>query len=408
MEPSRRRERLSRLTADRSVFAARAAHPAIQYSCRTPDLPDVSTKKATLKPRRSIRQLTALSATEPIETSFAEVVGLIERARQRAYQAVNTELVGLYWQIGQYVSRKLAAAEWGEGVVDRLAQHLARTMPGLRGFSVQNLWRMRQFNETYRDDPKLSALVRVLPWTHNLIILGQSKRPEEREFYLRMAVQEKWSSRELERQFRLGAFEQAVLAPPKLSAALRELHGESATGFFKDAYSVEFLNLPVDHSEADLHRGLLSQLRVFLIELGRDFCFIGSEFPVQVGGRDFALDLLFFHRGLNCLVAVELKVDRFEPEHLGKLNFYLEALDRDVRKPHENPAIGLLLCASKDSEVVEYALSRTLSPALVAQYQTQLPDKQMLVAKLHEFYALNALEPVAVEATRQRSKGGAA
>lgn len=154
--------------------------------------------------------------------------------------------MGLYWQIGQYVSRKLAAAEWGEGVVDRLALHLARTMPGLRGFSVQNLWRMRQFNETYRDDPRLSALVRVLPWTHNLIILGQSKRPEEREFYLRMAVQEKWSSRELERQFRLGAFEQAVLAPPKLSAALRELHGESATGFFKDAYSVEFLNLPAD------------------------------------------------------------------------------------------------------------------------------------------------------------------
>ncbi|CAN7224653.1 PDDEXK nuclease domain-containing protein [Pseudorhodoferax sp. LjRoot39] len=120
------------------------------------------------------------------------------------------------------------------------------------------------------------------------------------------------------------------------------------------------------------------------------FCFVGSEFPLQVGGRDFALDLLFFHRGLNCLVAIELKVDRFEPEHLGKLNFYLEALDRDVRKPHENPAIGLLLCASKDAEVVEYALSRTLSPALVAQYQTQLPDRQLLAAKLHEFYALSA------------------
>jgi hypothetical protein len=157
--------------------------------------------------------------------------------------------------------------------------------------------------------------------------------------------------------------------------------------------AVEFLNLPADHTEADLHRGLLSQLRALLIELGRDFCFVGSEFPIQVGGRDFALDLLFFHRGLNCLVAIELKVDRFEPEHLGKLNFYLEALDRDVRKPHENPAIGLLLCASKDSEVVEYALSRTLSPALVAQYQTQLPDKQLLADKLHEFYARDAPDP---------------
>jgi predicted nuclease of restriction endonuclease-like (RecB) superfamily len=241
-----------------------------------------------------------------------------------------------------------------------------------------------------------------LPWTHNLVILGQSKRAEEREFYLRMAVQEKWSSRELERQFRLGAFERAVLDPPKLSAALREMHGGAAAGAFKDAYAVEFLNLPADHSEADLHRGLLGQLRAFLIELGRDFCYVGSEFPLQVGGRDFALDLLFFHRGLNCLVAIELKVERFEPEHLGKLNFYLEALDRDVRKAHENPAIGVLLCASKDSEVVEYALSRTLSPALVAQYQTQLPDKKLLATKLHEFYALTAPEPEPPAATASR------
>jgi predicted nuclease of restriction endonuclease-like (RecB) superfamily len=326
----------------------------------------------------------------PVESSFAEVVGLIEQARQRAYQAVNRELVGLYWQIGEYITGKLSTAEWGEGVVDTLARHLARTVPGLRGFSAPNLWRMRQLFEAYRDSPKLSALVRVLPWTHNLIILGQSKQAEEREFYLQTAVQEKWTSRELERQFRLGAFERVVLAPPKLSAALREMHGSAAQAVFKDAYTVEFLGLPADHSEADLHRGLLGQLQTFLIELGRDFCFVGSEFPLQVGGRDFALDLLFFHRGLNCLVAIELKIDRFEPEHLGKLNFYLEALDRDVRKPHENPAIGVLLCASKDDEVVEYALSRTLSPALVAQYRTQLPDKRLLEKKLHELYALSA------------------
>jgi hypothetical protein len=140
----------------------------------------------------------------------------------------------------------------------------------------------------------------------------------------------------------------------------------------------------------DLHKGLLNKLKEFLIELGRDFCFVGSEFPVQVGKRDFALDLLFFHRGLNCLVAIELKVGRFEPEYLGKLGFYLEALDRDVKKAHENPAIGVLLCASKDAEVVEYALSRSLSPAMIAEYQTQLPDKQLLQAKLHEFYLLNA------------------
>jgi len=364
----------------------------------------MSTRKAASK---GLAGVVHDGAGEAVETSFAEVVGLIEQARQRAYQAVNTELVALYWEIGQYISGKLSAALWGDGVVDRLAQHLARTMPGLRGFSAQNLWRMRQFFETYRDEPQLAPLVRALSWTHNLVIMGQSKRAEEREFYLRMAVQEKWPSRELERQFRLAAFERAVLDPPKLSAVLRETHSAAVTGVFKDGYAVEFLNLPTYHSEADLHRGLLSQLRAFLIELGRDFCFVGSEFPLQVGGRDFALDLLFFHRGLNCLVAIELKVDRFEPEHLGKLNFYLEALDRDVHKPHENPAIGVLLCASKESDVVEYAMSRTLSPALVAQYQTQLPDKQMLAAKLHEFYALNAPDAVPTAAPRvsQKKKG---
>lgn len=343
------------------------------------------------------------------ELAFAEVVGLIQAARLRTYQAINTELVGLYWQVGGYISAKLAAAEWGEGVVESLAQHLAHTVPGLRGFSVQNLWRMRQFFDTYRGNEKLSPLVTQLPWTHNLIILTQSKRTEEREFYLRMAVQQRWSKRELERQFRLAAFEHAVLTPPKLSPAVRETHGDAAITVFKDVYALEFLGLSPSHTEADLHRGLLAELRRFLIELGQDFCFVGSEFPLQVGGRDFALDLLFFHRGLNCLVAIELKVDRFEPEHLGKLNFYLEALDRDVRKPHENPAIGLLLCASKDSEVVEYALSRTLSPALVAQYQTQLPDKHMLAAKLHEFYALSAPEEAPEKAApKARKKKGAA
>lgn len=147
--------------------------------------------------------------------------------------------------------------------------------------------------------------------------------------------------------------------------------------------------MPDGHDESDLHKGLLHRLKDFLIELGRDFCFVGSEFPVQVGKRDFALDLLFFHRGLNCLVAIELKVGRFEPEYIGKLGFYLEALDRDVKKSHENPAIGVLLCASKDAEVVEYALSRSLSPAMIAEYQTQLPDKKLLQAKLHEFYLQN-------------------
>ena len=322
-------------------------------------------------------------------SDFTDITQLIVSARQRAVQAVNTALIDLYWQVGQIISHKIAAAEWGDAVVPQLAAHLAQTQPGLRGFTRSNLFRMRQFYEAYRDDETVAPLARQLPWTHNLIIINQSKRPEEREFYLRLAIKEQWSKRELDRQFKTALFERTVLNPPKVSPLVTQIHPD-ALSIFKDSYLVEFLDLPHGHAEADLHQGLVQQLKQFLIELGRDFCFVGSQYPLQVGGRDFALDLLFFHRGLNCLVAIELKVGRFEPEYLGKLDFYLEALDRDAKKPHEHPSIGVLLCASKDSEVVEYALSRSLSPALIAEYQTQLPDKALLQAKLHEFYRLNA------------------
>jgi len=322
---------------------------------------------------------------------FDEVLDLIRTAKLQAVQAVNIRLIELYWQVGAYISRKLESSEWGDSVIVQSAQHIALTHPGLRGFTRPNLFRMRQFYDAYRADEKVSPLVRQLPWTHNLIILSQSRRPEEREFYLRMAFREKWSKRELERQFKAGLFERSITQPAKVSALLRRNHPD-ALRVFRDAYMVEFLGLPNEHAEQDLHKGLLARLKSFLVELGKDFCFVGSEYPLQVGARDFALDLLFFHRGLNCLVAIELKVGRFEPEYLGKLDFYLEALDRNERKVHENPAIGVLLCASKDDEVVEYALNQSLSPALIAQYQTQLPDKQLLQAKLHEFYALNVGE----------------
>lgn len=297
-------------------------------------------------------------------------------------------MIELYWEVGEILSERVRLANWGNKVIDDLARYLRQSHPGLRGFARPNLYRMRQFYEAYKCDPIVSPLVRQLPWTHNLIILSQSKRPEEREFYLKMATREKWSKRELERQLRTASFEKAILSPPKVSALSVQIHPK-LTEHFKDSYIVEFLDLPEDHSEQDLHRGLLANLQKFLTELGRDFCFIGSEHPIQVGKQDFALDLLFFHRELNCLVAIELKVGRFEPEYLGKLNFYLEALDRDIRKPHENPAVGLLLCASKDDEVVEYSLNRSLSPTLIADYQTKLPNKTLLQAKLQEFLELS-------------------
>jgi predicted nuclease of restriction endonuclease-like (RecB) superfamily len=322
-----------------------------------------------------------------LQADFDKVLLLIEDARHRALSTVNTTLIGLYWSIGEYISRKIARDGWGQGTVSALSEYIRKRQPNARGFSSQNLWRMRQLYETYHSQPKLSTLLRELPWSHNLAIMSRSKRDDEREFYLRIATREQWSLRELERQLNGALFERVILSPATLSPPLAELTDDAAT-IFKDSYLVEFLDLANDHSEADLHRGLVEKLKDFLIELGRDFCFIGSHYPVQVGGRDFELDLLFFHRGLTCLVAFELKIEEFQAEHLGKLEFYLEALDRNVKKSHEQPSIGVLLCATKDREVVEYALSRAMSPAVVAEYQTCLPDKKLLQSKLHEFYEI--------------------
>ncbi len=200
------------------------------------------------------------------------------------------------------------------------------------------------------------------------------------------AIRERWTKRELERQITSGALLRSNEKLRKVSPAVTQIH-PAAIEELKNAYNLEFLSLPDGHSEGDLHGALLRNLGRFITELGRDFCFVGSEYPVQVGNQDFAIDLVFFHRGLSCLVAFELKVRRFEPGDLGQLSFYVEALDRDVKKPHERPSIGVLLCATKDDEVVEYALARTSSPTLVAEYQTALPSKALLRKKLHELYA---------------------
>ena len=325
------------------------------------------------------------SGVETGEARFTEVLKLIEVARRRAYQAVNAELVGLYWQLGEYISKKIAAAEWGDGVVEDLANTLARRYPGVRGYTRSNLFRMRQFYEAYQGVQKVAPLVRQLPWTHHLLILGQAKHADEREFYVLTAIREGWSKRELQRQIESGAVLRSTNRAKKVSEAIGRTH-PTAVNEFKDSYCLEFLDLDVTHSEVDLHRALLRNLGRFISELGRDFCFVGSEYPVQVGNQDFAIDLVFFHRGLSCLVAFELKVRRFEPEDLGKPSFYVEALDRDVKKTQERPSIGVLLCATKDDEVVEYALARTSSSTLVAEYQTMLPPKAVLRRKLHELY----------------------
>lgn len=325
-----------------------------------------------------------------MENGFSDIIDLIQQARIKAIRSVNAELINLYWNVGEYIFNKMENAEWGVSVVSELAQYIQCNEPGIKGFSDKNMWRMKQFYESYKDVPKLSALLREISWTHNLTIFSRCKTVEEKEFYLRLCIKENYSYRELERQISTSLFERAITGDLKLSAPLRVLN-KDLTISFRDSYVFEFLNLPESYDEQSLQKGLVRQMKGFILELGKDFIFIGEKYRVQVGNKDFFIDLLFFHRDLQCLVAFELKVVEFLPEHLGQLNFYLEALDRDVKKPHENPSIGVLLCKGKDSEVVEYALSRSLSPTLVSEYQTQLPDKKLLQQKLHELFENNGL-----------------
>ncbi|RYF70253.1 MAG: DUF1016 domain-containing protein [Cytophagaceae bacterium] len=317
---------------------------------------------------------------------FTEVVTLIRQARYRALQRVNADLIDLYWRVGEHISHKVASSEWGQGVVKQLAAYIQQQQPNTSGFSDKNLWRMKQFYEAYVDTPeKLSALLRQISWTNHLLILSQCKTTEERQFYLLTSVREQYSSRELERQIDSGLFQRTMLANAQLPEVARQLP-QQIQDVFRDSYVFEFLDLPERHDEADLQKALIQNLGKFLLETGRQFTLAGEQVRIQVGNQDFYIDLLLYHRALQCLVAVELKVTKFKPEHLGQLNFYLEALDRDHRLPHENPSIGLLLCASKDNQVVEYALSRSLSPTLVADYTSQLFDKQLLEQKLAELY----------------------
>ncbi|MDP3298364.1 MAG: PDDEXK nuclease domain-containing protein [Thermodesulfovibrionia bacterium] len=318
---------------------------------------------------------------------FSEVVKMIHQAQYNAIKSVNAELVKLYWNIGEYISKKLSSAEWGDAVVDHLADYIQTKHPEFKGFTRRGLYRMLQFYETYCNNQFVSALLTQINWSNHLLILSKTKSDEERQFYLQLSIKEKYTSREMERQIDSGYYERAMLSKKKVSPVVTQLHGD-ITNVFKDTYVLDFLNLPKTYSEKELQKSIVANLRDFILEFGKDFAFIGQEYRIQVGKNDYFIDLLFFHRSLKCLVMVELKIDDFKPEYLGKLNFYLEAIDRDVRKPDENPSVGIILCKSKDDEVVEYALSRNLSPSLVAEYKTKLIPKKILQKKLHEYYLL--------------------
>lgn len=349
---------------------------------------------------------------------FQEVKSLIRRGRTQALQAVNAQLIWVNWQVGAYLSTHLTAATYGDKIVAQLAQWLQIEDPGLKGFDKRALYRMKEFFELWQaidpellplpmkenyvspasdltpikivgsvtpQLPPLPAFLARLSWTHHIEVLKQATSPEETLFYVALSIKERYTVRELRRQIKSGLFERQMLA--KRDLVVPQEHPQQALirEVFRDRYVFEFLDLKEPYSEFDLQKALLRRAKEFLLELGRDFIFIAEEMRLRVGMHDYAVDLVFFHRELQCLVAFDLKIEAFRPEHLGKMNFYLELLDRDVRKPHENPSIGVVLCKTKDDEVVEIALSRQLSPTLVAAYQTKFISKDLLRRMLHEW-----------------------
>ena len=332
-----------------------------------------------------------ISLKQDYQQDFDKIYQMIFEAQSTTWSAINTNLIQLYWSIGKYIFNKTKNSDWGKSTVEALADYISSQHLAARGFSARNIWRMKQFFETYESHQKLSALLTEISWSNHLHILSKTKTLDEKSYYLKLASENRYSARDLSRLIDSGAFERTLLANQKLSTALTVFPADT-TGVFKESYVFEFLGLPENHLEHDLRRALIAHLKQFLFELGPDFTLMGEEYPVQVGMKDFRIDLLMFHRGLNCMVAIELKSTEFQPAHLGQLQFYLEVLDKDVKKPHENPSIGILICKTKDDEVVKYALNRHASPTMIAEYETKLIKKSVLKKKLHEISQSLALE----------------
>lgn len=368
---------------------------------------------------------------------FSVIVRLIEESRSRAFQKVNEELVLLYFTVGKTVSVRVAEGTWGDKTVEELSSYIMNRFPGLSGFTRRGLYRMKQFYETYSENSDcyklyleiyaeeensqfvspvatqskstigndklivsplatqlqtadnkhnkfVTTVLTQIYWTNHLEILSGGKTPEEKIFYLLLSLKEKLSKLELRRQINSAVFERSLMADEIVSS----MPTQFPTGVFKDPYIFEFLNLPDGHSENDLEKALVKNLQKFILEIGKGFTYMGNQFRLQVGNKDYYTDLLFYHRDLQCLVLFELKIQEFEPEFLGKLNFYLEALDRDVKRQHEKPSIGVLLCKGRDNEVVEYSMARNISPAMIADYETKLIPKQLLTSKLTQLIEL--------------------
>ena len=321
---------------------------------------------------------------------FNEIIDMIETSKRSAYRKVNEELITLYWNVGRYVSEKIEFNEWGTKVVENLANYIRERYPTLRGFDRSGIYRMKQFYEVYKDDEIVAPLVRQLSWSNNKLIMARTKSREEREFYIKMSIKNNYTKVELDRQLSSAYYERYKMSNGKNMSNLNPTIDEDdyPSTRILDTYSLEFLDLPHEYTENDFRKSIIKNLKRFILEIGKSFTFIGEEYRLQVGNEDFYIDLLFYNREFSCLVAFELKIGKFKPEYISKMDFYLEALDRKERKNNENPSVGIILCAAKDDEVVKYATSRSISSTLVAEYKLKLIDNKMLENKLKEISLL--------------------
>ncbi|PSB01848.1 PDDEXK nuclease domain-containing protein [Merismopedia glauca] len=320
--------------------------------------------------------------SEEYRNLLVEVQQRIRSAQYEALKAVNKELIALYWDIGKMIVIRQQGATWGKSVVEQLAKDLQNEFPGISGFSSRNIWNMRSFYVEYHQNQKLQPLVAEISWTHNLVILEKCKDDLEREFYIRMTRKFGWTKNVLIHQIENKTYEKTLLNQTNFQQTISEEIRNQAKLAVKDEYIFDFLELADEHSERQLEQAILTRVEPFLQEMGGMFAFIGSQYRLEIDGEEYFIDILLYHRLLKCLVAVELKIGKFSPEFVGKMQFYLAALDDKVKQPDENSSIGIILCKSKSKTIVEYALRESNKPIGVATYQIVSTVPQELINQL--------------------------
>ncbi len=327
---------------------------------------------------------------------IAEIKAKVRQAQYEALKVVNIHLINLYWELGKSIAEKLAVG-WGKSIVLTLSKELKNEFPEMTGFSTSNLSYMVQLYNEYHQDENLQPLVGEISWSKHLVILSKCKDSQERRFYILATKKFGWTKDVLIHQVENKSFEKYLLNQTNFDAALPDTIKQQASLAVKDNYTFDFLNLASEHSESELELALLQNIRQFLLAMGTDFTFVGNQYRISVNDKEYKIDLLLFHRKLLTLIAVDLKIGEFEPEHKGKMEFYLSVLNDTVKLPHENPAIGIIICKSKDRTIVEYALKTaslpigvatyTITDRLPAAYKELLPAAAEISQKLQAFLA---------------------